>query len=72
MENQENISFIRSIPIKLRSFTAQSKRVWLILKKPTSNEFWSVAKISAIGILVIGALGFLVSDVIKIITKLFA
>lgn len=53
---------------RVRSFFVQSSRVWQILRKPTGQEFQSVAKVSAIGILVIGALGFLLSDLIKFIT----
>ena len=46
---------------KLKSFYSQSIRVWKILKKPTNQEFQLVAKVSAIGILVIGLVGFLVA-----------
>ncbi len=56
---------------KIKSFLMQSKRVWLVLKKPTSEEFKMVAKISAIGILIIGAVGFLISDLINIIERIF-
>ena len=52
--------------IDLRSFAIKSKRVWHVLKKPTKEEFWTVAKISALGILVIGALGFTISAFMKI------
>jgi len=51
---------------KVTSFVLQSKRVWQILKKPSSEEFKSIAKISAIGILVIGAIGFIIADIIQI------
>jgi len=49
----------------LKNFTLKSKRVWLALKKPTRKEFESVAKISAIGILILGVLGFLISIIMK-------
>lgn len=49
----------------LKNFALKSKRVWLALKKPTRREFESVAKISAIGILILGALGFLISMLMK-------
>lgn len=52
---------------KVKSFVLQSKRVWHVLKKPGSEEFKSIAKISAIGILVIGVVGFIISDIIKFI-----
>ncbi len=45
--------------IKLRSFYEQSKRVWQITRKPTMPEFKVVATVSAIGIGIIGLLGFI-------------
>ena len=45
----------------LKAFIAKSKRVWMALKKPSRKEFESVAKISAIGILILGVLGFLIA-----------
>ncbi len=51
---------------KIKSFILQSKRVWHILKKPSMDEFKMIAKVSALGILVLGLLGFLISDVIKL------
>jgi len=50
---------------ELKSFFIQSKRVWRVLKKPTMMEFKTMAKVSAIGILILGALGFIISDIIK-------
>jgi len=56
---------------RLKSFVLQSKRVWHVLKKPSGVEFKTVAKVSAIGILIIGAVGFLVADLIKILVRFF-
>ena len=56
---------------KLKSFVLQSKRVWHVLRKPTGTEFKSIAKISAIGILIMGAGGFAISDLIKFIERFF-
>jgi protein transport protein SEC61 subunit gamma-like protein len=42
-------------------------RVWRILRKPTMDEFKSVAKVSAIGLLVIGAIGFIVNVLFTLI-----
>ncbi len=53
---------------KVVSFFLQSKRVWHVLRKPTGDEFKSIAKISALGILAIGVIGFLISDIIKFFT----
>ena len=54
---------------KLKSFIIQSKRVWHLLRKPTFEELKSIAKVSAIGILIIGAAGFLISDLIKVLER---
>lgn len=56
---------------KLGSFLVQCKRVWQVLRKPTAEEFKAIAKVSAIGILIIGAVGFLIADVMKLFGKLF-
>ena len=56
---------------KIKSFIIQSKRVWHILKKPTNQEFKSIAKIAALGILVIGALGFIIGDIMKFLETAF-
>lgn len=45
----------------LKSFFMQCVRVWHLLKKPTSEEFKAVSKISAIGLGLIGLLGFLIT-----------
>ncbi|MBS3091524.1 protein translocase SEC61 complex subunit gamma [Candidatus Pacearchaeota archaeon] len=56
---------------RLGSFLVQCKRVWQVLRKPTNEEFKTIAKISAIGVLIIGAVGFIIADLIKFITKIF-
>ncbi len=55
--------------VKLKSFVVQCKRVWLVLKKPNRKEFQMVAKISAIGILILGFFGFLISILMKMFIK---
>jgi len=54
---------------KFGSFIVQCKRVWQVLRKPTGEEFKTIAKVSAIGILIIGAAGFIISDILKIIIR---
>jgi protein transport protein SEC61 subunit gamma and related proteins len=54
--------------VSLGSFIAKCKRVWMVLKKPTKDEFTKVAKVSAVGILIIGAIGFIISLIMKIFT----
>jgi len=45
----------------IASFFRKCVRVWHILRKPTKEEFTMVAKVSAIGILAIGLVGFLIA-----------
>ncbi len=56
---------------KLKSFFIQAARVWHVLRKPTMDEFKAIAKVSAIGILAMGAIGFIISDLLKIVQKIF-
>ncbi len=44
----------------------QYKRVWRLLKRPTMQEFKMIAKVSLIGLLIIGAIGFVVSLIMKV------
>ena len=46
---------------KLGTFVSSSKRVFVIAKKPTWNEFQTMAKVTGIGILIIATLGYTVS-----------
>jgi protein transport protein SEC61 subunit gamma-like protein len=50
----------------LKSFILKCKRVWMILKKPTREEFLKVAKVSAVGFVVIGLIGFIISIIMGI------
>ena len=50
---------------KPKAFIAKSKRVWLILKKPTRKEYEMIAKVSAIGIAALGVVGFIIAFFMK-------
>jgi protein transport protein SEC61 subunit gamma-like protein len=52
---------------KFNSFVAQCVRVWHLLRKPTMEEFKAVSKISAIGLGIIGLLGFLITIIMSFI-----
>jgi len=47
--------------INLQSFYKQCMRVWQLLKKPDRSEFWTVSKVSAIGLALIGVIGFIIT-----------
>ncbi|MEM3074498.1 MAG: protein translocase SEC61 complex subunit gamma [Candidatus Pacearchaeota archaeon] len=48
-----------------KSFFNKCIRVWHLLKKPTREEFILIAKISAVGIVIMGLAGFLISTVVR-------
>ena len=50
-------------PGKFKSFLRECKRVLKVTKKPTTEEFKTIVKVTGLGILVIGFLGFLVSTI---------
>lgn len=52
---------------KLSSFFAQCVRVWHLLRKPSKEEFKTVAKVSAIGLGLIGLLGFAIAIIMDFI-----
>jgi protein translocase SEC61 complex gamma subunit len=57
---------VKKIMKKFSLSMAKYQRVWRLLKKPTPEEFKTVAKVSAIGLIIIGALGFAIATVMKL------
>ncbi len=47
--------------LNIKPFFKKCLRVWKVLRKPTREEFIMVAKVSAIGILAIGLVGFIIA-----------
>ena len=56
MEQQNQLSWQH----RLKSFIGECVRVLRITKKPDSIEFKTIVKVSGLGILIIGLLGFVV------------
>lgn len=50
---------------KLKSFVLQSMRVWKVLRRPSKGEYWTISKVSAIGLLILGLAGFIIAVVMK-------
>lgn len=55
-------------PGKFMRRLQEYRRVLKVTKKPNKREFWSVVKVTGLGILIIGLMGFLVLSV-KIVLK---
>ena len=58
---------INDLILKLKDFGVECKRVFLVTKKPTNEEFKAVVKVAGLGILIIGFIGFLVHLISQII-----
>ena len=51
---------------KFKSEFSKYKRVWRLLKKPSMKEFKLIAIVSAVGLLIIGAIGFAISLIMNL------
>lgn len=56
---------------KLKDFWIQCKRVMRITKKPGKEEFWTIVKVSGLGILLIGFIGFLAHMIYQVLMLVF-
>ncbi|MBI4738393.1 protein translocase SEC61 complex subunit gamma [Candidatus Woesearchaeota archaeon] len=45
---------------RLKSFVLECKRVFIVTKKPTKEEFKTIVKVSGLGMILIGLVGFLI------------
>jgi len=52
---------------KAKNFFNESKRVFRITKKPSMSEFKTIVKISGLGMLAIGTIGFIIQIIAQMI-----
>lgn len=50
---------------KLSSQYQQYLRLWRLMKKPSMEEFKTISKVTAVGLLIVGAAGFAISVIMK-------
>lgn len=55
---------------KIKRFLKECARVLKITKKPTREEFLTTVKVSGLGILIIGFLGFVIAMIKQLITTI--
>ena len=55
-----------SLWTKFKRFVIESKRVFIVTKKPTKEEYKIVVKVTSIGLLIIGAVGFIIAIIWQI------
>ena len=65
----EEIQEKHTLITRFKSFLKECKRVFMITKKPSIKEFKAIVKVTGIGILVIGVLGFLIQMLWILIKK---
>tara|TARA_Y100000310_G_scaffold275909_1_gene292686 strand:- start:1985 stop:2188 length:204 start_codon:yes stop_codon:yes gene_type:complete len=56
-ENKPNLLF------KLKRFMIECKRVLKVTKKPSNTEFKTIVKVSGLGMIVIGLIGFIIQTI---------
>ena len=52
---------------RLKAFVVECRRVFIITKKPTREEFKTIVKVSGLGMILIGLLGFLITLIKQLI-----
>jgi protein translocase SEC61 complex gamma subunit len=52
-----------------RSFLVKCGRVWRVMRKPSSEEFKMISKVSILGLLIIGFMGFAISLILRVFTR---
>ncbi|HLD04954.1 MAG TPA: protein translocase SEC61 complex subunit gamma [Candidatus Nanoarchaeia archaeon] len=52
---------------RIKAYLAECYRVLLVTKKPNKTEFKTVVKVSGLGILVIGLIGFILNLIYQLI-----
>lgn len=52
---------------KIKTFLKECVRVFKITKKPTTEEFKMIVKVTGLGILLIGVVGFLIQMIWQVI-----
>ena len=50
-----------SITQKFKTFLIECKRVWQVTKKPGKEELKTIVKVTGIGTLIIGVIGFIIN-----------
>lgn len=62
------MSWMSEAGIKLKSFVIECKRVLMLTKKPTKDEFKVIVKVTAAGMLLIGLVGFVINMLGKLLS----
>ncbi|MCK4670348.1 MAG: protein translocase SEC61 complex subunit gamma, partial [Nanoarchaeota archaeon] len=59
-KKSETLNTVKNMSVRLKSFYLECRRVLKVTQKPSKNEALTVIKISALGMLIIGMIGFVI------------
>lgn len=68
-QEETTMSAATSWLYKLKMWLVEYKRIIAVMKKPSKEEFITVVKVSGLGILLIGLLGFIIQMVEILVLK---
>ncbi|MCS4542408.1 MAG: protein translocase SEC61 complex subunit gamma [Euryarchaeota archaeon] len=54
----------------MRNFIDDAKRILRVSKKPSRDEYWIVAKVTGIGIIIVGIIGLIIQVITFILSRL--
>ncbi|MEM2932656.1 MAG: protein translocase SEC61 complex subunit gamma [Candidatus Pacearchaeota archaeon] len=61
---------MKELVARIKEFFIQCGRVWNLTRKPSKEEIKLTSKVSAIGLLIIGVIGFVIGLIIEFLLKL--
>ncbi len=66
---REGIIFMKLDRESIISFIKLNQRVLQVAKRPDRDEYYNVARITGLGIIVIGVIGFIISIIAQLLGK---
>ncbi len=58
--------FIKKHWVRFKSFILECKRVLILTRKPTKKEFKTIVKVTGLGMIIIGLIGFAMQLVLQL------
>ncbi len=52
---------IKNLFVRAKSFILECVRVWKVTRKPSKDEFMTIVKVTGMGMLIIGFIGFVIN-----------
>ncbi len=65
----EEQSYKPSLLQRFKTFLVECRRVWQLTRKPSKSELIAIVKVTGIGILIIGLLGFIINMLWQLVLR---